>query len=219
MAVEILKNEFEKIKIAANPAHKLEYDLQVASGSFSLFRMASVYQGVQNVVVKLSPANGIIPKYSLLVNSHFDTVPVSYGAGDAGIMIGVMFEVLRVITSSNVTYDHSIVFLFNGAEENSLHGSHGFITQHKWAKDVRAFINLDSSGTEGRELLYKLTPNHAWLMDYYKSNAKHPFSLLIAEELYEANFIPSDTDFRIFRDYGKIAGDFKAKSIFLNEHN
>lgn len=67
-------------------------------------------------------------------------------------------------------------------------------------------INLDSAGSGGREILFQSGPNHPWLMKYYKKFAVHPYATTIGEELFQHNFIPSDTDFRVFRDYGEIPG-------------
>lgn len=59
------------------------------------------------------------------------------GSGDDGAMVVVMLEILRIMATSRETFTHPIVFLFNGAEENPLQASHGFITQHKWAPNCR----------------------------------------------------------------------------------
>lgn len=43
-------------------------------------------------------------------------------------------------------------------------------------------------------------------MKYYHKSVPCPYASTIAEELFQNNFIPSDTDFRIFRDYGGVPG-------------
>lgn len=48
-----------------------------------------------------------------------------------------MLEILRVLSQQEKRLRHSVLFLFNGAEETPLQAAHGFITQHPWAKDVR----------------------------------------------------------------------------------
>lgn len=58
------------------------------------------------------------------------------GASDDGASCAVMLEILRVMSKTAKILRHNIIFLFNGGEENFMPASHGFITQHKWAKEV-----------------------------------------------------------------------------------
>jgi Zn-dependent M28 family amino/carboxypeptidase len=64
-------------------------------------------------------------------------IELCLGGGDSIAQIAVMLEILRKISKMENPLRHSIVFLFNGAEEIGLLGAHAFITQHKWAKDVK----------------------------------------------------------------------------------
>ncbi|XP_055917039.1 endoplasmic reticulum metallopeptidase 1 [Eupeodes corollae] len=205
-AVEFLLQQIELVqKNARYDLYDIEVDVQASSGQFLLWKMVTIYHNVQNVIVKLSPKNTNSTSY-LLVNSHFDSEVGSPAAGDAGVMITTMLETLRVISISEFPLKNPIVFLFNGAEENKLLGSHGFITQHKWAENVKAVINLDSAGSGGREVLFQSGPGHPWLTKYYGKYIPHPFASTMAEELFQNNFIPSDTDFRIFRDHKGVPG-------------
>ncbi|XP_017115330.1 endoplasmic reticulum metallopeptidase 1-like [Drosophila elegans] len=204
--VEFLLNEVQKVRDEMrSDLYEINVEVQLATGSLVFGSMLSMYQGVQNVIVKLSTKNSQSESY-LLINSHFDSKPGSPGSGDDGAMVVVMLEVLRQMAISETPFEHGIVFLFNGAEENGLQGAHGFITQHKWAANCKALINLEVGGSGGRDLLFQSVPNNPWLMKYYKMYAKHPFATTLAEETWQAGIIPSDTDFRIFRDYGNVPG-------------
>nr|XP_016927739.1 endoplasmic reticulum metallopeptidase 1-like [Drosophila suzukii] len=211
--VQFLLNELALIEEnALGDYFDIEVDLQEVSGSYIHWTMVNKYQAVQNIVIKLSPKNCTSETY-LLVNSHFDSKPTSPSAGDAGQMVAIILEVLRVMSTTRQTFMHPIIFLLNGAEENPLQASHGFITQHKWAPFCKVFINLEGCGGGGRELLFQTGPNHPWLVDYYKKYAKHPFATTVGEEIYQTGSMPSDTDFTILTKYGNLIGLDMAQNI------
>jgi Zn-dependent M28 family amino/carboxypeptidase len=218
LAVEFLNKTIQEIIATANPAHKIEFDLQKAHGSFFIpfekhgYPVTSVYRGLQNVVVKVTPADHE-PKNYLLLNAHFDTVPTSPGAGDDATMCAVMLEIMRKITQKSDTYKHGLVFLFNGLEENTLQASHAFISHHRWFPKIRAVINLEGASSGGRELMFQAGPEFPFLMRYYSKYIHHPFCNAIAEEVFQAGLVPSRTDYENFVNFGKIPGmDFAFNS-------
>uniref|UniRef100_A0A3B3D0G3 Endoplasmic reticulum metallopeptidase 1 n=1 Tax=Oryzias melastigma TaxID=30732 RepID=A0A3B3D0G3_ORYME len=208
LTVAYLLEQIESIraKTAAGP-HQLTVDVQHPTGSFSidfLGGFTSFYDHVTNIAVRLEPKGG--SQHLMLANCHFDTVANSPGASDDAVSCAVMLEVLHSLANHSTPFHHGVIFLFNGAEENILQASHGFITQHPWAKNVRAFINLEAAGVGGKEVVFQTGPENPWLVQAYVHAAKHPFASVVGQEVFQSGVIPSDTDFRIYRDFGNIPG-------------
>ncbi|XP_018540719.1 endoplasmic reticulum metallopeptidase 1 [Lates calcarifer] len=208
LTVGYLLEQIENIRVetAAGP-HQLTVDVQRPTGSFSidfLGGFTSFYDRVTNIAVRLEPKGGA--QHLMLANCHFDTVANSPGASDDAVSCAVMLEVLHSLANQSTPLHHGVIFLFNGAEENILQASHGFITQHPWAKQVRAFINLEAAGVGGKEVVFQTGPENPWLVQAYVHAAKHPFASVVGQEVFQSGIIPSDTDFRIYRDFGNIPG-------------
>uniref|UniRef100_A0A158QQW4 FXNA-like protease n=1 Tax=Haemonchus placei TaxID=6290 RepID=A0A158QQW4_HAEPC len=197
------------IKVAATA--KIEISLQNPSGCFDIPRFDTdsftvCYKNVSNVAVRLSRNDTKEQRFALLLNCHYDSWPVSSGGSDDLASCAIMLELLRLLSQKMNVLKHDVIFLFNGAEESSLQGAHGFITQHPWRHLIRAFINLEASGSGGRELLFQAGPANQWLLNSYLESATHPYCSIIAQEVFQSGLFPGETDFRVFRDYGRIPG-------------
>ncbi|OWA52742.1 Endoplasmic reticulum metallopeptidase 1 [Hypsibius exemplaris] len=207
-SVKYFLKEAEAIRKKASPVNLIEIDHQVVSGSFRLAFLNgfnNVYQNIHNVLVRIGPLH----EYSesnrtLLVNCHFDAAIGVDGASDDLSQCVTMLEALTVL-AQRAPLKHRVLFLFNGAEESILQASHGFVTQHPWAQDVTAFINLEAAGSGGRDVLFQTGPKHPWLVRAY-ALVPFPCGNSFGEEIFQSGIIPSDTDFRIFRDHGSIPG-------------
>ncbi|XP_035377303.1 endoplasmic reticulum metallopeptidase 1-like [Electrophorus electricus] len=208
LTVNYLLEQVEQIRSESTAGpHAIMLDLQRPTGSFSidfLGGFTSYYDRVTNVAVRLEPKDGA--QHFMLANCHFDSVANSPGASDDAVSCAVMLEVLRSLASLSSPLTHGVIFLFNGAEENVLQASHGFITQHPWAKQVKAFVNLEAAGVGGKEVVFQTGPENPWLVQAYVHAAVHPFALVVGQEVFQSGIIPSDTDFRIYRDFGNIPG-------------
>ena len=216
-ARDFILNRLEAIKAEASVDVEVEIDVQHPCGEFHLEYLNSfsnVYCNITNIVARLSlKKDNLIAKKegtappAVLVNAHFDSFVMSPGASDDGLEVAVMLEVLRLVSraphpqSIKDSLHNPIVFLFNGAEESNLQGSHGFITQHKWAKSIRAVINLESIGSGGRELLFQC--NSPWVAQVYADSAPYPHSSGIAHEVFQlALWRAAATDWRPFIEFG-----------------
>ncbi|MEP6692497.1 MAG: M20/M25/M40 family metallo-hydrolase, partial [Gemmatimonadaceae bacterium] len=177
----------------------VEVDVQTAEGSHTVGTRTNAYR-VTNVIARI---RGATPD-AVLFSSHYDSPPQSVGAADDAVAVAALLEAARAI-AAGPRPRHTLVFLFNDAEEICLCGAHAF-TKHPWFTDVRAFANFESAGTDGKMVMFQSGPGNAWLARAYASAVPYPYGTVIGQDIFQAGFIPSDTDFRIYRDAGMLRG-------------
>ncbi len=144
---------------------------------------------------------------SVLLMSHYDTVPWSPGANDDAAGVAVVLEVTRVLLSAEPLRNDVIVLLTDGEEPAPRFGSTAFVNRHPWASDVGFVVNLEAIGDAGRSLLIDVGEPTGWAVDQYAAAVPAPSAFSFLTALTKA-IGGSNTDFAPFRDAGAAGVDF-----------
>lgn len=188
---------------------QVEVWTQVGDGAHRFEIVSSVvwkkYYSMSNVVVRISDGTDEGKEHAVLLNSHLDSTLPSPGAADDGAGVGIMIELLRILTTPpRPRLRHAVVLLFNNAEESLQDGSHLYSTQEAETRDsVRGVVNLEACGTSGPELLFQATS--VPFVEAY-SKVPHPFGTVLANDIFSTGLLLSDTDFRQFVEYANLSG-------------
>ncbi|KAJ2646471.1 hypothetical protein IWW40_005388, partial [Coemansia sp. RSA 1250] len=131
---------------------------------------------------------------ALLVQAHYDAVPMSHGAFDDGVGVAVCLELIRSLASQPTR--HPVVINIDWGEENGLYGAMLFARFHPWADQVRAYINLEAGGVGGRTMLFRAS--HPLLLQAYKQAVGRPCASLVGNDAFKLGIIKSDTDYSVY---------------------
>ncbi|XP_004310069.1 PREDICTED: endoplasmic reticulum metallopeptidase 1 [Fragaria vesca subsp. vesca] len=207
-AARYITAQLEMLKERAGPNLRVEIEETVVNGTFNMlflgYSISLGYRNHTNIVMRISSVDSQDSDASVLLNGHFDSPLGSPGASDCGSCVASMLEIARLIVDSGWVPPQPVIFLFNGAEELFLLGSHGFMKTHKWRETIGAFINVEASGIGGPDLVCQSGPS-SWPSQIYAQSAVYPMAHSAAQDVFPV--VPGDTDFRIFsEDYGDIPG-------------
>ncbi|KAL6186344.1 hypothetical protein ACLB2K_042464 [Fragaria x ananassa] len=207
-AARYITAQLEMLKERAGPNLRVEIEETVVNGTFNMlflgYSISLGYRNHTNIVMRMSSVDSQDSDASVLLNGHFDSPLGSPGASDCGSCVASMLEIARLIVDSGWVPPQPVIFLFNGAEELFLLGSHGFMKTHKWRETIGAFINVEASGIGGPDLVCQSGPS-SWPSQIYAQSAVYPMAHSAAQDVFPV--VPGDTDFRIFsEDYGDIPG-------------
>lgn len=156
---------------------------------------------VQNVVAEIPGTQPGAKKLFLL--AHYDSVQVSYGAGDDGAGVSTLLETARAL-QAGPALRNDIVLVFTDAEEACLCGAEAFMSSDPLARDGAVVLNFESRGSSGPAIMFETARGNADLIGVYGSTVPYPVATSFAVEVYR--ILPNDTDFSPFRDAGRFTG-------------
>jgi hypothetical protein len=151
---------------------------------------------VRNVMGRL-PGRG--PGSAVLLMSHYDAVPSSFGAGDDGVGVATVLETARQLAAGE-TLSRDVIFLITDAEELGLLGAQAFAEAHPWMADVGVVLNFEARGMSGPALMFETGPRSGELVRAFGRVGRRPVTSSLLPEAYRR--LPNDTDFTIFARRG-----------------
>src|SRR5260221_9224195 len=138
---------------------------------------------------------------TLIIASHYDSVPAGPGASDDGLGVATTLEVARTIRAEHLR--NNVEFVITDGEESGLLGAEGFVADHDAPRGVVAVINTEARGTSGRSYMFETSRNNRWLIPIVARALPRPATSSLYFNIYE--LLPNDTDMTVFKRSG-IAG-------------
>jgi hypothetical protein len=187
----------------AGPAHDalrdyLRGELDDLGGTF-VEQVAAVPElngfEIHNLLVRFP---GTDPTGTILLATHYDSVPPGPGVGDAGVSVASLVETARAIAAGRPLRNDVIVMLTDG-EEAGLFGGRAFVDANPWAQDVDLVFNFEGRGVSGPPAVVEIekptTELLAGFLDASPSVATSPLAGLTLPESYRRRV----SDFGEFR--------------------
>lgn len=152
---------------------------------------------VRNIVGELKGTDPALP--AVIVMAHYDTAPLSPGAGDDTSGIAVALEVARGL-NAGAPLRRSVIFLFTDGEEVGLLGATAFFESDPLRRRAGLVINLEARGDSGKTLMFQTSPDNRALVEIYRRHARTPAADSLMVTIYKR--MPNDTDLTAALDKG-----------------
>lgn len=162
---------------------------------------ATIIGSVENIIARLpgrSEQTGD-GKNDLVVMAHYDSRPLTPGAGDAASATASVLEAARIMATGPAPV-HDVIFLITDGEEMGLLGAQGFFRQHPAAEKAGLVLNFEARGSYGASFMFETSNNNAWLIGELIDATPDLVASSLSYEIYRQ--MPNDTDMSISKGEG-----------------
>jgi hypothetical protein len=148
---------------------------------------------VRNVIAILGPPAG----RAVLLNAHYDSVPVGPGASDDGMGVATLLEIAQQLKSRRL--ERPVILLFNEGEELGLVGARAFLAD-PLSRNVDSLINLEARGVRGPVNMFETSRPNAVPIGLFAAAVKRPSANSLSTDVYR--LMPNYTDVNSFAERG-----------------
>jgi hypothetical protein len=147
---------------------------------------------VRNVVARVK---GTASTGAILVTAHYDSTPLSAGAGDDGVGVAAVLETVRAVLAGPPLRNDLIVLFTDGEELGQL-GARAFVGAHPWMPDVRLAMVAEMRGLSGPVLVVERVADNGGLVAALARADARPAATSLFRELSPR--LPGRTDMDAF---------------------
>jgi hypothetical protein len=160
-----------------------------------------IYAGTAENIV--ATVKGSASSRAVMLSSHYDSVPESPGAADAGSGVAAILEVLRALRAG-APLQNDLLILITDGEEEGLIGAAGFVRDHPdLAQRVGVVLNFEARGSSGPALMFETSEGNGWITREFARVAPYPMGSSLAYAVYKR--LPNNTDMTVFKNAGLAA--------------
>ncbi|WP_327726215.1 M20/M25/M40 family metallo-hydrolase [Streptomyces sp. NBC_00487] len=152
---------------------------------------------VRNVIGRLP---GSVPGRSVLLMTHYDSVPQGPGASDAGVPVAALLEAVRALRADGRTLLNDLLVVFTDGEEAGLLGGRAFFDQHPLAATVGVVLNFEARGTRGPVLMFEAGPGNGPVLEHLAHTGVPVFASSLFDAVYRR--MTNATDFSVAKQHG-----------------
>jgi hypothetical protein len=130
--------------------------------------------------------------------SHYDSTAVGPGAADDALGVSVSLEAARAL-GATANRQWTVMVLVTDGEEANLMGAAALMTDRFVIDRLRAYVNIEATGSAGPPMLFEVGPGNAWLLAPWIRRVPGPRGGSFITEIYRR--LPNDTDFSILKQH------------------
>lgn len=148
---------------------------------------------VENIIVKIK---GKKNSKAILVTAHYDSVATGPGAGDDGVGVAAMLEILHAI-KAGPQLENDLIFLFSDGEEAGLLGAEAFNKESSLISNIGLVINLEARGNKGPSIMFETSEGNGHLIKGLSKGSNYALSSSLFYSFYK--ILPNNTDFTVYK--------------------